>query len=99
MKRKVLVEPRCESYKDAIYGGLIACIVVNGVKSTTRKLKPRVVCNYNLSIMANKEPSTFTPNNESIRASGSDSTREPSHKFLSHQMHHPISSLSTICAC
>ena len=78
MKRKVLVEPRCESCKDAIYGGLIACIVVNSVKSTTRKLKPRVVCDYNLSIMANKKPSTFAPNIESIKASDSDSTREPS---------------------
>ena len=48
------------------------------VKSTTRKLKPRVVCDYNLSIMANKEPSTFAPNTESIRASGSASIREPS---------------------
>ena len=99
MKRKVLVESRCESCKDAIYGGLIACTVVNGVKSTTRKLKPGVVCDYNLSIMANKEPSTSAPNIESIKASGSDSTREPSPKFHSHQMHHPVSSLSTIHAC
>ena len=99
MKRKVLVEPRCESCKDAIYGGLIACIMVNGVKSTIRKLKLGVVCDYNLSTMANKEPSTSEPNIESIRASGSNSTREPSPKFHSHQMHHPVSSLSTIRAC
>ena len=78
MKRKVLVEPRCESCKDAIYRGLIACIVVNSVKSTTRKLKPRVVCDYNLRIMAKNKPSTFAPNIESIKASDSDSTREPS---------------------